>query len=383
VIRAGWGIYTDFGYTNSNVLFPAADASGSGFGNVFLATDPNGIRNPDGSFYQVGQPLANIAAQNEADPNETPLFGQFVDPRLEQPEAMQTSVGWSHELAPSTVFTADYVHIDGRKLNARPRLNVRIDPSDPTRRRFSDLNLNPDSANTRAAVSRGKSRYDALILGLRRRMSAGLDLTASYTLSKALSTIGSASDELDTNIIQDAFNPFDDPRMFGPPRRTDARHRLSLSAVWEAPGGFRVAPIFLYRSALPVYITEGVDLNADGQLNDIPERAYAFTKAGEAPEEIGPCETINCGRGSAFSQMNMRISKVFRLSGRVNLEAIGEVFNLFNAKNPNQFESPATVQARRLVGGVENPDFMQPHAYAGDFQEPEQRVGQIGFRLTF
>ena len=28
VVRAGWGIYTDFGYTNSNVLFAAADAIG-------------------------------------------------------------------------------------------------------------------------------------------------------------------------------------------------------------------------------------------------------------------------------------------------------------------------------------------------------------------
>ena len=381
VIRAGWGIYTDFGYTNSNVLFAAADASGSGFGNVFLVTDPNGIRNPDGTFYQVGQPLANLSGQNEADPTEMPLFGQFVDPRLEQPETRQTSVGWSHEFAPSTVFTADYVHIDGRKLNARPRLNVRVNGT--TARRFDDLGLTPNAANTRAAVSRGKSRYDAMILGLRRRMSNGIDFTASYTLSEAKSTIGTASDELDTNIIQDAFNPFDDPRMFGPPRRTDARHRVSLSAVVEAPFGLRVAPIFLYRSALPVFLTEGVDLNADGQLVDIPERAFEFTNAGEAPKDTGECRTINCGRGAPFSQMNLRVSKVFRLTGRVNIEAIGEVFNLFNAKNPNQFESPATLQARRVVGGALNPDFLQPHAYAGDFQEPEQRVGQIGFRITF
>ena len=27
--------------------------------------------------------------------------------------------------------------------------------------------------------------------------------------------------------------------------------------------------------------------------------------------------------------------------------------------------------------------FMQPTAFAGDFQQPEQRVGQVGFRLTF
>ena len=27
--------------------------------------------------------------------------------------------------------------------------------------------------------------------------------------------------------------------------------------------------------------------------------------------------------------------------------------------------------------------FMQPDAYAGDFQQPEQRVGQIAFRFSF
>ena len=122
LVRAGWGIYTDFGYTNSNVLFPAADASGSQFGTVFTASNTAGLRNPDGSFYQVGQPLTNLASQNEA--GGLPLFGQWVDPRLEQPETMQSSVGWSHELAANTVVTADYVHIDGKNLNIRPRLNT-------------------------------------------------------------------------------------------------------------------------------------------------------------------------------------------------------------------------------------------------------------------
>ena len=96
LVRAGWGIYTDFGYTNSNVLFAAADASGSRFGTVFTATNTAGLRNPDGSFYRVGQPLTNLASQNEA--GGLPLFGQWVDPRLEQPETRQTSLGWSHEL---------------------------------------------------------------------------------------------------------------------------------------------------------------------------------------------------------------------------------------------------------------------------------------------
>jgi hypothetical protein len=251
VIRAGWGIYTDVGYTNSNGLFAAADSSGKGFGQVFSVSDPAGIRNPDGSFYQAGQPLTNIASQNQVvATGEFPLFGQWVDPRLEQPYTRQTNVGWSHELTSSTVITADYVRVDGRDLNFRPRVNQRL--TGTTIRRLGALvpSLDPNTAGTRPTISRGRSQYDALILSARRRMSHGVDFGASYTLSKGRSTIGNAADELNTANIQDPNNPFDDPRQFGPNLTTDARHRITASAVFQVKGGFTVAPIYFYRSAL-------------------------------------------------------------------------------------------------------------------------------------
>ncbi len=383
LVRAGWGIYTDFGYTNSNVLFAAADASGSRFGTVFTANNTSGIRNPDGSFYRVGQPLTNLASQNEA--GGLPLFGQWVDPLLEQPETRQASVGWSHELMPNTVVTADYVHIDGKNLNVRPRLNTQVNGGP---RRFADIAFSPNSGATRAAISRGKSEYDGLILGVRRRLTRGVDFTGSYTLSRGRSTIGTAGDELDTRYIVDSSNPFDDPRMLGPNRRTDARHRVTASATMQLPMGFRVAPIFIFRSALPVYVGEGVDLNRDGELNDLPERAVAFDgfdSNGVAKfKDIGACSTIVCGRGAPFSQMNLRVSRTFRLAGRTSIEAIGEIFNLFNAINPANIERVISnvTQTVRLVGGAPNPNFMQPSRFAGDFQQPEQRVGQIGIRFT-
>jgi outer membrane receptor protein involved in Fe transport len=383
LVRAGWGIYTDFGYTNSNALFAAADASGSRFGTVFTANNTSGIRNPDGSFYRVGQPLTNLASQNEA--GGLPLFGQWVDPLLEQPETRQASLGWSHELTGNTVVTADYVHIDGRNLNVRPRLNTQVNGG---ARRFADIAFSPNSSATRAAISHGKSTYDGLILGMRRRLSHGIDFTGSYTLSKGVSTIGTAGDELDTRYILDATNPFDDPRMLGPNRRTDARHRVTVSATLQLPLGFRVAQIFIYRSALRVYLGEGIDLNRDGELNDLPERAVAFDGFDGSLakfKDIGACSTINCGRGAAFSQLNLRVSRTFRLTGRTNIEAIGEIFNVFNAINPANFERVISnvTQTVRLVGGVANANFMQPSRFAGDFQQPEQRVGQIGFRFTF
>jgi hypothetical protein len=89
-----------------------------------------------------------------------------------------------------------------------------------------------------------------------------------------------------------------------------------------------------------------------------------------------------------LSQLNLRVSKGFRLSPQVRVEAIAEVFNLLNAKNPSGFGPATQFRDPRLLIGADgqatpNPNFLQPVTYAGDFQEPEQRVGQIGFRIVF
>ncbi len=376
VVRGGWGIYQDMGYTNSNVLFPGIDATGIGSGSIFSVENPDGILNPDGSFYQVGQPIQNIASQNQADPNNLPLIGQFIDPRLQVPYTRQLAFGWSHELMTSTVVTTDFVWNQGRDLNTRPRINTREIPNGP--RRLTFLNLQPNAAGTRAASSLGESEYKALIIGFKRRMYKGLDLTATYTLAKATSTIGNAVDELNSNNLQDATLLYDDPKVNGPTTRTDARHSGTIAAVIQAPWGITVSPFYIYRSALPVSIYEGIDLNQNGELNDLTASGYAFDGVDNAPREIGTCETWNCGRGAKRTQFNVRVSKSFALWGTARVEAIGEVFNLFNAKNPTGFTT-----RRLLAGGAANPDFLQPTEYAGDFQNTEQRLAQIGFRFSF
>lgn len=379
VIRGGWGVYQDVGYTNSNLLFAASDASGS-FGPVVNVDNPNGIRNPDGSFYRIGQPLSNVLSQNQVDTSVPPLFGQFLDPRLQMPYTRQTSVGWSHELPGNSVVTVDYINNQGRDLNTRPRINVRAVPGGP--RVLGFLNLQPNALGTRAASSFGKSEYNALITGFKRRLTNGIDLTATYTLAKATSTIGTAVDELNSNNLQDATRLYDDPRVDGPTSRTDARHSGTVAGTFAVKYGIRVSTLFIFRSALPVSITEGVDLNQNSENNDIPLKAYAFdgvNSDGTAKvKEIGDCKTWNCGRGAKRTQFNLRGSKLFSLKGNMKLEAIVDVFNLFNAKNPNTFTTT------RLLGtGAPNPNFLKPTEYSGDVQNPDPRVGQIGFRFTF
>jgi hypothetical protein len=379
VVRAGWGIYTDFGYTNSNGLFAGADALSPGFGPVFQATNTAGLRNRDGSLYQVGQPITNLT--NEITNPGHPLVGQVVSPRLQQPEQWQTNVGISHQLTDSLVVSGDYVHSDGKHLNIRAYLNTRPDGGP---RRFADLALSPNTGSLRPAVSRGKSQYDAMILSLRQRMTKGVDFTLAYTLANSRSNIGTASDELNAINIQDARDPFDAPVQFGPTLRTDARHRISASAVIALPAGVQIAPLWIFRSALPVNSQLGYDANRDANNDDITTRAFAYnTDDPSHPNDTGACETINCSRGYRFSQVNIRLSKSFQLPGRARVEGIVELFNLFNTANPVFPTANAGSPQYQGASLVPNANFMQPINYAGDFRQTEQRVGQLGVRFTF
>jgi len=344
---------------------------------VFQATDQAGLRKADGTFFHVGDSLETIALRN-AVAGGPPPAGEVVSPLLEQPYSRQSNFGWSHQLGASSVVSADYVRVDGRDLNVRVRPNVLINGV----RLLAAVPISPKNMNFRTALSKGSSRYDGLILAFRRRLSQGVDASASYTLAKATSDVGTAYDEIVQNLIQDIRDPFG-PVQQGPSARTDSRHMISISGIVRAPFRVSVAPIFYYRSALPVHTFEGVDSNLDGNFNDRTAHEYRYTGIDAdnhaTVEEGGTCRTVNCSRRAGVSQLNLRVSRAFPLMRGLRIEAIGEVFNLFNAKNP----SLALTQRRILATGALNPLFMQPTGYAGDVGQPEQRVGQVGFRLTF
>ena len=186
IVRAGWGIYYDYGFTNANILFPGLSAQG-GSGVVFDVNNTGGIRNPDGSFFRVGQPVSNIASLNEVNPNGPFYSSNVAAPQIRQPFTRQASVGWSHEFSRTTVLDVDYTHSDGKDLGVRWPLNTRIPvPGGNGPRRYADLALNP--ANPTMNMSIGESRYDGINFGIRRRMTNGIQMNAWYTLAKAEGT---------------------------------------------------------------------------------------------------------------------------------------------------------------------------------------------------
>jgi hypothetical protein len=238
-------------------------------------------------------------------------------------------------------------------------------------------------------VSIGASDYNGVNFGVRRRMNRGIQFNAWYTLAKATGRGGQAVDELTSNLVQDSTNPFADVQN-GPAGRTDVRHRLSLSAVIQAPWAITISPTARFHSGRPIHIHYGYDNNADGISNDLFPTAYRYTGIDDAGvpsyKEDGPCETVNCGVGPSFSQVNVRVGKLVRLHRSASIEFYAEVFNLFNSINPAF--TPGAVGSGAFYTGtvashVPNTVFMKPNAFAGDAGNAEQRLGQLGFRFAF
>ncbi len=313
ILRGGIGRYYDFPYTNATILFPAS-AVQSLFGPVYGFEDPKGIRNPDGSFFQPGQPLP---------PNQ--LSGNLSDRT-----------------------TSRYRDIPFR---------FRANPIDPTtgKRRFAGV----APSNFRLWYGKGPADYSGANLGFHARLGTKFEAQGFYTYSRAKGNILAGADEFrvvdagfQPDVLRDtSVNPLNpDCSACNGPLDTDARHRITLSTVYHAPYGINASGILRYHSALPYTVFAGTDLNGDGYN-----------------EDLAPGHThVNDARGASFSQMDIRISKEFRFSGQYGVELIGEVFNLFNSRNPAIFDSTGTA-----------------HAFAGDPGQGEQRLAQLGLRVKF
>jgi hypothetical protein len=348
LIRGGAGRYYDFAYTNANILFAVIGAQSS-FGQVYSNTNSAGVRNADGSLYQVGQQLPPNQLTNVT----TPLPSHAATPQPVQPYTDQANLGFAKRLGNGYAVEVEGVYAKGQELGTRPLLNVRIDAGP---RRFAGILPRMGNSTFRVDLMGGESRYKGVNFVVKKRWDGKLQMLASYTLSDAKSSASlRATDEFGDYNVLNAFDPWADRQLN--PTFSDARHRVQLSGTWSPGWGLNISPVFRYRTKTPYNITTGFDDNRDGATNDIPASA----------------DTQNTGRGSDFSQLDLRLAKKFTFgASRARMELIAEMFNVFNDTNPGGY-----------VGNMRSATFGQPTNYAGDFRRGEQRLAQLGLRLDF
>ncbi len=279
-----------------------------------------------------------------------------IDPNIENSYSEQANLQIERELPFSSSFSIGYLYLRGLHIilsrNANvPRCNSTIDPTNLCR---------PDSnfGNISRYEGSGDSSYNAMVLSFNKRAGNWANARLSYTLSKTIDDAGNFF----FSTPQDNFNLRDDRGLSD----NDQRHRLTLSGALNVPktiensfirnvfGGFQVSYIFSYASKLPFNIVTGNDRNGDSTTNDRP---------------LGIAR--NAGKGFDFASFDLRLSRTFQLTERLNLELLAEGFNLFNRANfsvPNNVFGTATTPLAA---------FGRPTAAL------DPRQIQLGFRLVF
>jgi len=341
VVRASYGVYFD--------RLPLRATSNA------LQRDGSKYRVAVLSFGQAGAPVfPNVLT--EFPPNLL-ISITTIDPNIRNAYSQQASLQVERELSGAMSLSVGYLHVRGAHIVLSRNVNV---PRFPASAGVPNLGRpDPRFANVSRFESSGDSYYDGMLVSFKRRFSRWAQARVSYTLSKAIDDVGNAF----FFTPQDNFNLRDERGLAD----NDQRHRLAVSGSFEAPAaagggssfrralsGLQLSYIFQYGSALPFNVVTGGDRNNDTNVND-------------RPAGVGR----NTGRGFDYASLDLRLSRRFRLSERVNLETIVEGFNVLNRANlqlPNN-----------TFGTGQTP----PASFGRPTAADNPRQVQFGLRLNF
>jgi hypothetical protein len=304
VIRASFGLYYD---------------------RIPLRATSNALQR-DGSKYlvvqlaptQPGAPVfPNVLALQPTTLPTKPNITR-IDPNIPVSYSEQTNFQIERELPWDAVVSVGYLNVRAKHLILSRNVNV---PRFPATAGVPNLGRpDPNWGNISQFEGAGNSYYDGLIVSFNQRASRWATVRFSYTLSKTIDDAGNFF----FSTVQDNLNIRDDRGLSD----NDQRHRLVLSGTLEAPqqgkthgfarllNGFQFGYIFTYASRLPFNVLLGSDRNFDGNNNDRP---------------IGVGR--NTGRGFDFASLDLRVSRRFRLTERVDLQLLAEGFNVLNRAN--------------------------------------------------
>ncbi|HET6974873.1 MAG TPA: TonB-dependent receptor [Pyrinomonadaceae bacterium] len=304
VVRASYGIYYD---------------------RIPLRATSNALQR-DGSKYLVvqlspTQPSApvfphTLSLQPAALPTKPNITR--IDPNIEASYSQQANVQIERELPGNAILSVGYLHLRGLHLILSRNVNV---PTVPASAGIPNLGRpDPNWGNISRFESSGDSYYNGMVVSYNQRAARWASLRVSYTLSKTIDDSGNFF----FSTPQNNFNVRDDRGLSD----NDQRHRLVVSGSLEVPPhdkatgfqrflcGFQMGYIFTYASRLPFNVLLGTDRNFDTNTND-------------RPVGVGR----NTGRGFDFASLDLRLSRRFKLTERVDLQLLAEGFNVLNRAN--------------------------------------------------
>jgi len=268
---------------------------------------------------QAGAPaFPNIL--NGVVPSVTLVSLTTMDRSLQNAYSRQANVEVEQQLGDRSTLSVGYQYVRGLNLLMSVNQNV---PACVPAGTNNGCRPNPTYANNSQYSSAGESTYHGLHVSFVQRPARWGHYRLSYTLSTSKNNVGEF-------FFSSPIDPLDLSKDWGR-SDDDQRHRVVMygavhssmdpaTTLWERIShGFQLSGMVQAYSALPFNITSGVT-----------------TLQGTAGRPIvnGSFIERNAGIGSDFFSLNARLSRTFRLTGRLEMEALAEGFNLTNHVNP-------------------------------------------------
>ena len=251
---------------------------------------------------------------------------QIYAPGVKTPYAHQATVGVQRQVGDNQSITIDYVYTGTRRdWNVR-NANLAYDPTTGANLPFTIVadRPYPTFGYVKEFFSDGRSNYNGLQTSWTKRFSNRWQATATYALSKMMddSTPYSSTPDNSFNMAAEYA-----------PSTADQRHRATFNGIWDLPHDFQVSGVYFFGSGFHFNDVWGGDLRNTG---------------GTSSGRLKPDGTIvprNSFVGLPIQRMDVRLTKRFNLGGSLKVDAIAELFNVFNHVNYGSYvlaESLAT-----------------------------------------
>jgi hypothetical protein len=345
------------------------------------------------AFQAVNTPSSFAPCNHPGDAGCLPggSSGAVIGPNYTTPYAVHISGGVQYQWHKKWIMSGDYIHEQGN--HAYRRYNyvagyTLFSPLLPQDQAIQESEV----PNISVFKSDNRSSYNAMMLHLQGNVTRRFNLTANYVLSSA-KTWGCVLGEL-FDYVNGVCNPLK-PFSAGDygPSGEDVLSRFTLAGVVYIPGGFEVSTLIQAESARPITLTTPVDVNGFGDPTN--DRAVVN----------GVQTSLDQFRGTPYVQVDMRVTRPFKVGERWNIMPFVEFFNLFNRNNPGAnyvtnisalpvpvdhlFNATHLCPTSACSVPITNPNqLLVPAGALGDFFGPGTTVGipfaaQIGVRATF
>jgi hypothetical protein len=361
----------------------------------------------ESSGYFIFDPLGHLAVG----PSEFPLSGIpiTVDPGFKTPYTSNLHVGVQQEILSNMVLTFDYYHKDIRNIDGVRFTNLAFQS------RLVGAPILTPGTGTQPILSFGpwyRGTYDAVIVGISRRMGKRFSVDASYTLARAIDNllVANLASDFQTNGIGGAsfadgnFGPVDSyvggvPLVTDPNSgQTNASTSFITSSASFNPGAFVPEAGTHYNGPdiekgpsdlSPTHCLQAhglVKLPWNLDVSGIFRAQSGFRYSGSFP---GGFSVDQDGSGFAnsfdfytgknhftappFINVDARIAKRYVFGERRTLSLYFEMFNLLNRANPaavNSTPPPTPNSVNALLFGQVT-------------QVLPGREGQVGVRFDF